>query len=83
MRKEQGRRDDLWSFLYMLIEFILQGEEYLLRNCPHEFYAIFDHIRYLGYSARPNYALITRKLSEICERKRYTLDDPYDWEKGG
>ncbi|KAK6104984.1 Protein kinase domain family protein [Brugia pahangi] len=101
MRKEQGRRDDLWSFLYMLVEFIvgqlpwrsspyknllskkLQSEEYLLRNCPLEFYAIFDHIRYLNYSARPNYALITRKLSGICQRKRYALDDPYDWEEGG
>ncbi|EFO14849.2 hypothetical protein LOAG_13665 [Loa loa] len=101
MRKEQGRRDDLWSFLYMLIEFIvgqlpwrsssyknllsikLRSEEYLLKNCPHEFYAIFDHIRYLNYSARPNYALITRKLREICERKHYMLDDPYDWEENG
>uniref|UniRef100_A0A915PJ75 Protein kinase domain-containing protein n=1 Tax=Setaria digitata TaxID=48799 RepID=A0A915PJ75_9BILA len=101
MRKEQGRRDDLWSFLYMLIEFIvgalpwrssghrnllslkLQSEEELLKNCPHEFYTIFDHIRYLNYSGRPNYLLITRKLREICERKHYMADDPYDWEEGG
>ncbi|KAM3718899.1 Tau-tubulin kinase [Dirofilaria immitis] len=101
MRKEQGRRDDLWSFLYMLVEFIvgklpwrstshrnllslkLQSEEDLLKNCPHEFFIIFDHIRYLNYSSRPNYALITRTLREICDRKHYMPNDPYDWEKGG
>uniref|UniRef100_A0A0R3RS35 Protein kinase domain-containing protein n=1 Tax=Elaeophora elaphi TaxID=1147741 RepID=A0A0R3RS35_9BILA len=99
--KISGRRDDLWSFLYMLIEFIvgqlpwrcscyknllstkLRSEEHLLENCPHEFYAIFDHIRFLSYSGRPNYALITRKLNEICKRKHYKPEDPFDWEKGG
>ncbi|VDK81318.1 unnamed protein product [Litomosoides sigmodontis] len=63
--------------------FYLRSEEHLLKNCPHEFYAIFDHIRHLDYSGRPNYALITRKLNEICERKHYLPEDPYDWEKNG
>ncbi|VBB31388.1 unnamed protein product, partial [Acanthocheilonema viteae] len=61
----------------------IQNEDHLLKNCPREFYAIFDHIRYLNYSDRPDYALIMRKLREICKRKHYLPDDPYDWEKGG
>uniref|UniRef100_A0A183D5W4 Protein kinase domain-containing protein n=1 Tax=Gongylonema pulchrum TaxID=637853 RepID=A0A183D5W4_9BILA len=101
MRMEQGRRDDLWSFLYMMVEFIvgtlpwksssyddllnlkMECEGRLFKNCPREFFAIYDHIRQLDYSDRPNYPLIAQKLREICERKNYQLTDPFDWEEGG
>ncbi|VDM48451.1 unnamed protein product [Toxocara canis] len=91
-REEQGRRDDLWSFLYMMVEFIV-GQlpwrsssyrgEYLLKDCPIEFYKIYDHIRRLQYMDKPNYELIKKTMKQICERRHYSTDDPFDWEKGG
>lgn len=59
------------------------GEEYLLRNCPYEFYKIYDHTNALNLTERPDYDMIKNKFYEIIERKKYLLDDPYDWEEGG
>uniref|UniRef100_A0A9J2P8C1 Protein kinase domain-containing protein n=1 Tax=Ascaris lumbricoides TaxID=6252 RepID=A0A9J2P8C1_ASCLU len=100
-REEQGRRDDLWSFLYMIVEFVVgelpwrsssyrkllakksRGGEHLLKDCPIEFYKIYDHIRRLGYMDRPNYQLIRRTINEICKRRNFSIEDPFDWEEGG
>uniref|UniRef100_A0A914ZZ17 Protein kinase domain-containing protein n=1 Tax=Parascaris univalens TaxID=6257 RepID=A0A914ZZ17_PARUN len=60
-----------------------RGGEHLLKDCPIEFYKIYDHIRRLGYMDRPNYMLIRRTITEICERRNFSIEDPFDWEEGG
>uniref|UniRef100_A0A1I7XQS5 Protein kinase domain-containing protein n=1 Tax=Heterorhabditis bacteriophora TaxID=37862 RepID=A0A1I7XQS5_HETBA len=81
-RIEQGRRDDLWGWLYMVVEFfagrliwrndddevIVKKKENigsnLLKRCPQEMFIIYDHIRSLEYTSKPNYGLMRRQLEK-------------------
>ncbi|CAJ0585337.1 unnamed protein product, partial [Mesorhabditis spiculigera] len=102
LRRDQGRRDDMWSFLYMLVEFVVgrlpwsnddsdrligvkKGKcgSKLLNHCPVEMYKLYDHIRSLGVTSRPNYDYLMRVLQSICQRCGYNEADPFDFEPGG
>jgi hypothetical protein len=44
---------------------------------------ILDHLESLGYSKEPDYKMIQRVFSNICDRHNYSSKDPFDWESGG
>uniref|UniRef100_A0A915EPI1 Protein kinase domain-containing protein n=1 Tax=Ditylenchus dipsaci TaxID=166011 RepID=A0A915EPI1_9BILA len=100
-RNEQGRRDDMWSLFYTLIE-LMKGKlpwrslhkteilackvretPFLLDRCPWELYKMYQHIRSLDYTSRPDYALMRKVIDDVCERRGFRLDDPLDWQEGG
>lgn len=56
----------------------------LFAECPHkEFARIMRHIKTLNYYKRPNYDFVRDQLEAVMTRKRYSYDDPFDWEEGG
>ncbi|KAE9416432.1 hypothetical protein Angca_009132, partial [Angiostrongylus cantonensis] len=92
-RKEQGRRDDLWSLYYVLIELhcglpwqtIRDKQKVLtLANNIHisvELHDIIPHLRTLDYYQRPNYSMFYNGLVAVMKRVGAKASDPYDWER--
>uniref|UniRef100_A0A1I8EB59 Protein kinase domain-containing protein n=1 Tax=Wuchereria bancrofti TaxID=6293 RepID=A0A1I8EB59_WUCBA len=87
-RNEQGRPDDLWSMVYVLVEMRgpLPWDNIRLstRHCavivPKNFLMLITtHLRTLDYYTRPNYSYIYERLYKVMQNCNY--NDPYDWEE--
>ncbi|KAI1718423.1 protein kinase domain-containing protein [Ditylenchus destructor] len=49
---------------------------------PCELNTIFDHIRNLEYTSRPDYALLKKCLNDVCVHRGFVDHEPFDWEDG-
>ncbi|KAI1720342.1 protein kinase domain-containing protein [Ditylenchus destructor] len=49
---------------------------------PCELNLMFDHIRSLEYTSRPDYALLKKCLSDVCVHRGFLDHEPFDWEDG-
>ncbi|KAL6737819.1 hypothetical protein Aduo_011431 [Ancylostoma duodenale] len=82
-RKEQGRVDDLWAWLYMLVELHIGlpwnriGDE---KTCPKEFFRIYDYLKTLKYEDRPDYYGLFSECSAGLKRVHGSFLDRYEWE---
>ncbi|MCP9265105.1 hypothetical protein DINM_020309 [Dirofilaria immitis] len=68
-KKEQGRKDDIWSLIYLLIEM----------HCE-ELHPIVSHLRNLNCYNRPDYTMIHKCFLKLIKRIHVSYDDRYDWE---
>ncbi|CAD5215401.1 unnamed protein product [Bursaphelenchus xylophilus] len=76
-RQEQGRRDDVWALVYVMVEL---ADKLPWTGKKAKWLDIFTHIRNLTYEDRPNYRLIYDKLLATMTRLKTTFTDLYDWE---
>ncbi|VDO57886.1 unnamed protein product [Haemonchus placei] len=90
-KKEQGRRDDLWSLYYVFIELHCglpwQTVQYdgptnkVITTFSVELHGIIPYLRTLDYYQRPDYSMFYNGLVAVMKRVGAKPSDPYDWEK--
>lgn len=95
MAKNQRERGGKTSFFHFFIKwgliFLFQvGEakknmtaDKLLRGMDKEFEAILNDLQGMHFRDAPDYEEFVSRLEAILKRKKYRLEDPFDWEAGG
>ncbi|KAL1241357.1 Protein polybromo-1 [Trichinella spiralis] len=92
---DQSRRDDMWSWMYLLIQMTTELEQYktmknehienpavLLNGCPEEYHQIFNIIKQMTYYSAPEYEGIYKLLKFSMKRENsLSEDEPLQYEK--